>query len=231
MSQLLSISNTSNLEYAAKMIAQGNIVAAAFNGIFGLFGDADAPEAMSKIIDIKERPENKNLILVSAPEFLPEHLDLAAPAFHFHPLDKLQQLYRDVHALGMRLPAAIPGAPPHLVLSKSIVNIWTEYPPHYAIRQLIIALRQHGKRALVGTSANKSGLPTFTRTQQLVDAFGDELLILADDFAHLPAIRRISTTIVDFTGEFPRLFRKGNVPEEELRVHLKRLGLHDLVSN
>ena len=230
MSRLLNISAPAHIEQAAEIIAQGGVIAAAFNGVFGLFGDADCPAAATKILEIKNRPEEKNLILVTAPEFLHEHLDLTANAFQYHPLEKLQRLYRETHALGMILPAAVPGAPHHLVRNGTVVNIWTEYPPYQAIRQLITALRRRGKRALAGTSANKSGLPTFTSTRQVLDAFGDGIpVVLGDSFEHLPPIRRISTTIVDFTKPHPRLFRVGNVPENELREHLKRLGLRDLV--
>lgn len=229
MSRILSISVPEHIDRAGELIAEGKIIAAAFNGVFGLFGDADCPTASEKILKIKERPENKNLILVTAPELLHEHLDLTADAFQHHPLEKLQQLYRETHALGMILPAAVPGAPPHLVRNGTIVNIWTEYPPHQAIRQLIAAIRRRGKRALLGTSANKSGHPTFTCARQVIEAFGDEVLIvLTDSFDHLSPIRRLSTSIVDFTAAYPRLFREGNVPAYELEGHLKRLGLRSL---
>ncbi|RMG23150.1 MAG: hypothetical protein D6732_25000, partial [Methanobacteriota archaeon] len=230
VAQFFNITNLEHIENASELISQGEIIIAGFNGVFGIFGDADCPEAIAKILEAKNRPVDKNLILVSPPEFLYEHLNLSATVFQYHPLEKIKQLYQEIHALGMILPAAVPGAPYHLVREGTILNIWTEYPPHQPIRKLVLALRNRGKRALVGTSANKSGQPTFTCATQVVEAFNDDVAaVLSDSFEHLPAVRRKSTTIVDFTGEYPRLYREGSVPESELREHIERLGFRKLI--
>lgn len=229
MTNIIHINNIEHLRYASDLISQGEIVVAGFNGIYGIFGDADNIAAAEKILKVKERPTDKNLILVSPPEFLSEFIDTDAAIFTYHSLSRIQQLYREVHALGVILPAST-SAPSHLVKNGAILNIWTEYLPFQPFRKLIVMLREKGTRALVGTSANKSGCPTFIKVEQVCEAFDGEIpIILSDCFEHLPSLRQKSTTVLDCTTEFPRLHRAGNVTIDELRSSLKNLGFKELL--
>jgi L-threonylcarbamoyladenylate synthase len=226
----LDIRNSDHIAYAARLIAQGEVIVAGFNGVFGIFGDADNKQAAEKIYHVKNRPLDRNLILVSPPEFLHEHVDTSAPLFTRHSLEQMQQLYRQLHALGAILPARPASAPPFLVVNNTILNIWTEYNPHQPIRQLVAHLRTLGKRALVGTSANRSGEPTHINPAHVFADFnGTVAAVLLDSFRHLPPQRKQSTSIIDFSGEVPRLHREGNVPREELEAALTRLGFGTLV--
>ena len=48
VAQILNISNFEHIEKVGELIAQGEIVIAGFNGVFGIFGDADRLEAAKK---------------------------------------------------------------------------------------------------------------------------------------------------------------------------------------
>lgn len=107
--------------------------------------------------------------------------------------------------------------------------MWTEQPPGSPLRHLVRELRRRGRRALAGTSANRSGQPTITDPGQLGPAFADRVaLVLLDDFERVPVERRRSSSLVDLTGPAPRLVREDSVPAEELRAELGRLGLGEL---
>src|SRR5262249_16734750 len=108
----------------------------------------------------------------------------------------------------------------------TILNVWTEYPPHQPIRQLINELRKHGKRALAGSSANKAGQPTIIDAQEVVDTFKNDIpVMLLDTFEDTPAQYRRSTSVIDFTGPVARLHREGSLSAQELQAQLPHLGL------
>ena len=163
------------------------------------------------------------------PELFAEHVALDAPALRRYAFGQVQALYRALHALGVIVPAAMPGAPPHVVQAGTILNVWTEQPPASPLRELVLELRSRGRRALAGTSANRAGEPTITDGNEVTAAFAARVpVILLDDFDRVPPERRHSASILDLTGSGPRLMREGSVPAEELAGELRRLGLGEL---
>ncbi|MDQ3893472.1 MAG: hypothetical protein M3292_02225, partial [Actinomycetota bacterium] len=83
----------------------------AFNGIFVLVGDADEQNVAQKVAGAKERPRAKGVALVCPPEFLAEHVALNSLVLQTtSPLARIEALYRSVHAVGLILAAALPGA-------------------------------------------------------------------------------------------------------------------------
>jgi tRNA A37 threonylcarbamoyladenosine synthetase subunit TsaC/SUA5/YrdC len=196
-----------------------------------LLGDVDDPSVPAKVAWAKRRPQAKGVALVCPPEFLGEHVNLQPPALGSpFPLARVQALQRGLHALGVILPAAMPGAPRHVVQAGTILNVWTEQPPTAPLRQLVGELRRRGKRALAGTSANLSGQPTITDAEEVIAVFGQRVsTILLQDFDEVPPERRRSATIVDLTQPQPQRLREGSVPAGELAAELHRLGLGELV--
>lgn len=216
---------------AVEQLLGGELIASAFNGIFVLLGDADDSSVPAKVAWAKRRPQAKGVALVCPPEFLGEHVSLEAPALREdYPFERVQALQRRLHALGVILPAAMPGAPGHVVQAGTILNVWTEQPPTAPLRHLVGELRRRGRRALAGTSANLSGRPTITDPDEVIAVFSQRVsTILLQDFSAVPPQRRRSATIIDLTQPQPRLFREGSVPAGELAAELQRLGLGELV--
>lgn len=227
----LNASDESHLSTVAGIIREGGIVAFPFNGIYGLFGDMDQPDAAEAIYAAKGRPPGQKLIAVVVPERISEHVDFARVS---HTEQQIRELWVDIHALGIILPALLVpegGAPAHLTVTEgekaTILNIWTEYHP---LRKMIEYFHALGGRGLVGTSANKSGEQTHHRFDSLCRDFSLNVNALVEGyFDHLPPERRKSTTIIDLTGSYPRLRRAGNVSEEELRQALSRHEFPELM--
>lgn len=225
--RILSSSSSNDLEEVAAIIKNGGIVAFPFNGIYGLFGDIDNLKAAKKILKAKNRPSDKNLIVVFQPEKLPEFIDISQISYK---KSKIIKLWKEIHALGIIMPASekVPG---NLILKTGSMNtvlpIWTEYKP---LRQLLKNFQKLGGRALVGTSANKSGQPTHYRVEGLIPEFERDVdAIITDSFDNLHPSRLKSTTVIDLSNGAPRLHRLGNVEEEELSSLLKKHGLPDLI--
>jgi tRNA A37 threonylcarbamoyladenosine synthetase subunit TsaC/SUA5/YrdC len=228
--QLLDNRNLAHLNQAAELIAQGEIIAFGFNGIFVFIGDADQAIAARRIAAVKQQPLDKPLALICAPEYLAEFVNLDAPPFRSHAFAHVQQLQREVYGLGVLVPAARTGIPPYLMHNDTILNVWMEYPPHHPGRYLQQQIRKRGLRAFIGSSANLHGEPTYVDPFQIVRVFGDAIpAILDHDLCGVPLKHRQSTTLIDLTGEYPRLLRPGSVPIDELDVHLKRLGMRQLL--
>jgi tRNA A37 threonylcarbamoyladenosine synthetase subunit TsaC/SUA5/YrdC len=230
-SEILHLGEHADRVRAVQQLLGGQLIASGFNGIYVLLGDADDPTVPAKVAWAKRRPQAKGVALVCPPEFLGEHVNLDTPALGRHvPLARVQALQRRLHALGVILPAAMPGAPAHVVQAGTILNVWTEHPPTAPLRQLVAELRRRGRRALAGTSANLSGQPTITDAEEVLAVFGQRVsTILLQDFDAVPPARRRSATIMDFTQPQPHLVREGSVPAGELAAELRRLGLGELV--
>ena len=228
--QILWLTDSAHRSRAVDALLNGEIIVTAFNGIFVLVGDADDPSVPQKIAVAKQRSEAQGGALVCPPEFLSEHVALDAPVLQrTYSSTQIHALYQAVHALGLILPAAIPGAPPHVVQAGTILNVWTEQRPTSPLRQLVLELRARGRRALVGTSANLTRQPTIVDPAEVEVVFADRVpLMLLDSVDRVSQERRRSASIVDLTGPIPRLVREGSVPAEELRVVMRRLRFRDL---
>jgi L-threonylcarbamoyladenylate synthase len=224
--QLLDNRNRAHLDQAAELLLQGEIIAFGFNGIFAFIGDADQEIAARRIAAAKRQPFDKPLALVCAPEYLEEFVDLDAPALRYHPFEKVQQLQREAFNLGVLLPAARTGIFPYMTHNGTILNVWMQYPPHHPSRYLQEQLRARGARAMIGSSANQHGEPTYVDPRQTLRVFGGTIPAILDyDPSGVPLPRHRSSTLLDLTGEVPRLMRRGSVPVKHLRSHLERLGL------
>jgi tRNA A37 threonylcarbamoyladenosine synthetase subunit TsaC/SUA5/YrdC len=229
--QILRLGKHEDRLRAVEQLMRGEIIVSGFNGIYVLLGDADDPVVPEKVAFAKRRPPAQGLALVCPPEFLDEHVDLEAPALRDHyQLERVQALQRELQAIGVILPAAMAGAPAHLIQAGTILNVWTEQRPNAPLRDLVRELRGGGRRALAGTSANLSGKPTITDSDEVIAVFGQRVsTFLIDAFDAVPSERRRSASIVDLTRPQPHLFREGSVPAGELAAKLRRLRLGELV--
>lgn len=221
-----SAENSEHTDFAAKLLIENGVGIIAFNGIYGLFTNVDNKPANDRILQIKNRPNDKNLVLVSAPEHLNEHVDFEQTYYSHEQVAQLQQY---LHALGVILPAGN-GAPSHITSRRNeqstVLSIWTEYE---SLRRLITKFRQMGGRAFAGTSANKDNQPTHIDAEEAWQDLGDEVdFIVKADFSHLPNIRKQSTSIIDLTQSHPSLHRLGNVTREEIQEALLKFGFPDL---
>ncbi len=225
----LSVDNAEHRDLAARLLTENKVGVIAFNGIYGLFANSDDKTANERILKIKDRPQDKNLILVSAPEYLHEHVDFS----HSHySQEQIIDLQKNLHALGVILPAA-DSAPDHLISRKdnlnTVLSIWTEYDP---LRDIIEKFRELGGRALTGTSANRGGQSTHIDNEEAWQDFKNDVdFVLEADYSKLPEIRRRSTSVIDLTQPQPRLHRLGNVTEEEIQNALLKFGFPDLTIN
>jgi L-threonylcarbamoyladenylate synthase len=223
----LSVMTPGDLVRAAEVMRVGGVVALPFNGIWALFGDLEQPGVHERIVAAKRSTSEKRLALVVLPEAAHQLVDFARlPA----PSEAVLGLWRSVHSLGVILPAR-PEIAAHLgriqPTDGSVLLVWTEYAP---LRSVLEHFRHLGGTALYGTPSNTSGQPPHTSIEQVWNTFFHDVdAIVADDFSHLPASRRQSSSIVDLRGSEPTLCRQGSVSVAELQAALSLHGFGELV--
>ena len=232
--RVLSALQSADLARAAVILIRGGIVALPFNGIFALFGDLEQPHVHQRLLAIKGRLSDKRLAQVCLPEQAAELVDFSRAC---RPERDVLALWQEVHSLGLILPANHRGVAIQERTSTraegtgqptdgTTLLVWTEYPP---LRRVLEQFRALGGKALFGTSANKSGQPTSTTTREVWRDFFTNLdAIVADEFSDLPKHRRQSSSIVDLTGDRPRLHRAGSVSTTELNAALMLHGFGGL---
>ncbi|HVL88615.1 MAG TPA: L-threonylcarbamoyladenylate synthase [Actinomycetota bacterium] len=200
MSELVSLldERERGIARAAEVLRMGELVVAPTDTIYGLLGDAFKPWATAKIFEIKQRPRSLPLpILVSRPK-------------------QAWALCGAVPDAALKLAAAFwPGALT-MVLPENPELDWDlgERTGSIAVRMpaqedLLEIIAMVGPVA--GTSANPSGAATAPDVHGVREALGDQVALYLDG-GESPA--DTGSTIVDLTGEQPKILREGPIPAQ-----------------
>lgn len=218
METLLLHENDKNAaEIAAKLIKEGKLVAIPTETVYGLGADGLNEEAVAAIFTAKGRPQDNPLILhISEPSELerychdiPESAWLLAERFWPGPLT-------------MVLPVK------DCVPRRTTAGLDTVAMrcPQTAITREIIRL---AGVPVAAPSANLSGKPSTTTAGHVLHDYGlDGPLAAIVDAG--PCRVGVESTIVDLTGERPRLLRPGGVTPEELIEVLGELDIDKAVT-
>jgi tRNA threonylcarbamoyl adenosine modification protein (Sua5/YciO/YrdC/YwlC family) len=84
--------------------------------------------------------------------------------------------------------------------------------------EICLSLLQECGFPLVSTSANRSGEPSATNAQQVIETFGDELDLIIDG-GKTPS--KTPSTVIDITRMPPRLIREGAISLLEITTVLE----------
>lgn len=191
---------------AAQTLSRGGLVAFPTETVYGLGADASNPEAVKKLFQAKGRPSNHPLIVHVAKledakkwsaEF-PETARVLAEMFWPGPLTLILKKARHV-------PEEVTGG------QKTIAIRVPSHPTALAL------LTEFGG-GIAAPSANKFGHLSPTCADDVRAEFGDldGLLILDGGQCEIG----IESTIIDLTGEKPRILRPGMIQSESISVAL-----------
>jgi L-threonylcarbamoyladenylate synthase len=144
---------------------KGGVIAYPTEAVFGLGCDPDNPQAIRKLLAIKDRPEEKGLILLAGDftQLLP-YLDISQ-------LSQAQTktiLSRWPNGITQILPANPDISPLLTGCYNSIAVRITDHPD-------VVALCQRANRAIVSTSANLTGQPPAKTWQQVQEQLADKV--------------------------------------------------------
>jgi L-threonylcarbamoyladenylate synthase len=189
------------IEKGIHLLKNGGLVAFPTDTVYGLgacFSDIDAVE---RIYQLKQRPRNMGLPLLVA-----DAAQMSEVATAISPAAWLLLRRFMPGALTLVLPRA-----------ESVPDIVTGGGGTVAVRipahAVPLALIRGVGMPIIGTSANISGRPSALAADEVLSQFGSKLELVIDG-GRCPVGRE--STIVDVTGDVPRLLRQGAISLQEL---------------
>jgi L-threonylcarbamoyladenylate synthase len=159
------------------------------------------PDALSKIFQIKQRPTDKPLLVLTDSVIEWETLvsELTGDT-----IDLMEQFWPGPLTLIFK---AAPGLPDALTAGTGTIGI--RLPDHPFTSKLLEAL----ERPLTAPSANISGMEELTTAQQVESELGDKLDLIIDGG---PTPGGKVSTILDTTTNPPTLIREGTLSRSDL---------------
>ena len=204
--RLLSVTSEADMQEAAKIIADGGLVAFPTETVYGLGADALNARAVGSVYDAKGRPSDNPMIV---------HVCRADDLKRIYDLDKLpQQNQKQIRALTEKFwpgPLTIIGPRAACVPDRTTGGLET-----VAVRmpdsQVALDLRQSGC-PIAAPSANLSGRPSPTRAKDVVaDMDGRiEAIFMGGDCQV-----GIESTVLDMTGDTPTILRPGILTADDI---------------
>ena len=184
------------LEAAVRLLCEGGVAAIPTDTLYGLACDAFNSGAIERVFAIKERPEGMAL-----PVLLSE-------------VEQLSMVALEVPEASLKLAGAYWPGPLTLIVQRAGVlparltagqtTVAVRVPDHPVPRELA---RRLG-RPITGTSANISGSANPQSLEELRRQVGDRVDCVVTTG---PTPAGTASTIVDLTGDGPRLIREGAI--------------------
>jgi L-threonylcarbamoyladenylate synthase len=186
---------------AAAVIKRGGVIAFPTRCLYGLGADAFSPDAVERMIQIKQRPDNKPILVLidtrNRLKSLVTHIPPAADAIMeaFWP-GRVTLVFEARDLLAVQLTA-------------QTGKIGVRLPGHPAASALV----KHVKGPVTGTSANLSGRAGCHRAQDLEPQIAGRLDLILDVGALMGGV---GSTVVDVTVDPPRILREGQVTANDI---------------
>ena len=183
------------VEQVARALASGQIVALPTDTVYGLAADPFRTGAADRLFAVKRRPRERDLPVLVADEEQALSLAMAVPAAARRLIERFWP-----GALTIVLPRR-----PDLVadLGSDEATVGVRCPAHPVPRAVCRAAGP-----LATTSANVHGQPPLTTASEVAATFGPAVAVVVDGG---PCTGKPST-VVDCTGEEPKLLRDGRIP-------------------
>ena len=206
MSQFLSNCTADAIASAAKHLIAGDLVAFPTETVYGLGADACNAAAVARIYSVKGRPADHPLIV------------------HVASMDLLGDWAADLPAYAIALARDYWPGPMTLVVTRSDLaadfitgsqeTVGVRVPNHPVALGLLEAFARAGGRGVAAPSANRFGNVSPTTAQAVSDELSDYLAdgdLILDGGACAVGVE---STIIDCTGDVPKILRPGAVTQE-----------------
>lgn len=195
------VSRRAGLEAAAAAAAAGHLVVIPTDTVYGLGADAFNAAAIRRLLEVKGRgPDMPVPVLVGSWTTIDGLVTAVSPT--------ARTLIEAFWPGGLSL---VMNHAPSLAwdLGDTAGTVMVRMPLHPVALEL---LRAVGPMAV--SSANRSGRPPATTAQDAVDQIGADVQVYLDGGTSAIGV---ASTIVDLTGEVPRVLRQGAIGLDRLR--------------
>lgn len=205
-SQFLSNCTVDALDQAAQALRKGSLVAFPTETVYGLGADATNEQSVARIYEVKGRPADHPLIV------------------HIAGLDSLESWTSDFPRYAISLARDYWPGPMTLVLPRSEIardfitggqeTVGLRVPAHPLALGLLHAFKKIGGLGIAAPSANRFGQVSPTTAQAVEEEIGEYLSPTDFILDGGPALVGVESTIIDCTGEVPRILRHGAITKQ-----------------
>jgi L-threonylcarbamoyladenylate synthase len=208
-SQFVSKCTTDALQLAATTLLHGNLVAFPTETVYGLGADALNRHAVARIYETKGRPADHPLIV------------------HLHSMQVMDQWVEDVPDYAIALARDFWPGPMTLIFKRSALaqdfitggqdTVGIRVPGHVVALALLEAFHTLGGRGIAAPSANRFGHVSPTTAQAASDEISEYLKPEDQILDGGPCTVGVESTIIDCTGQAPRILRPGGITLEMIK--------------
>ena len=209
MSQFLSKCSTDVISGAATNLLAGNLVAFPTETVYGLGADALNKQAVARVYQVKGRPADHPLIV------------------HLHSMQVMGQWVEDVPEYAIALGRDFWPGPMTLIFKRSNLaqdfitggqdTVGIRIPNHVVALALLEAFHNLGGRGVAAPSANRFGHVSPTTAKAVSDEITQYLQPEDQVMDGGPCAVGVESTIIDCTGDVPRILRPGAITEEMIK--------------
>ena len=208
-SQFVSQCTTDALQLAATTLLHGNLVAFPTETVYGLGADALNKQAVARIYETKGRPSDHPLIV------------------HLHSMQVMGQWVEDVPEFAIALARDFWPGPMTLIFKRSTLaqdfitggqdTVGIRIPNHVVALSLLEAFHNLGGRGVAAPSANRFGHVSPTTAQAVSDELSEYLKAEDQILDGGACAVGVESTIIDCTGNAPRILRPGGITVEMIK--------------
>ena len=208
-SQFVSKCTVDSLQRAANTLLEGNLVAFPTETVYGLGADALNKQAVARIYQVKGRPADHPLIV------------------HIHSMQVMGQWVEDVPEYAIELGRNFWPGPMTLIFKRSSLaqdfitgaqdTVGIRVPNHVVALALLEAFHNLGGRGVAAPSANRFGHVSPTTAQAVSEELSKYMQPEDQVLDGGPSSVGVESTIVDCTGEVPRILRPGAITAEMIQ--------------
>ncbi len=209
MSQFLSKCSADAITGAATNLLAGNLVAFPTETVYGLGADALNKQAVARVYQVKGRPADHPLIV------------------HLHSMQVMGQWVEDIPEYAIALGRDFWPGPMTLIFKRSSLaqdfitggqdTVGIRIPNHVVALALIEAFHNLGGRGIAAPSANRFGHVSPTTAKAVSDELTRHLQPEDQVMDGGPCSVGVESTIIDCTGDVPRILRPGAITEEMIK--------------
>jgi L-threonylcarbamoyladenylate synthase len=209
VSQFLSNCSADLVRQAATSLLSGNLVAFPTETVYGLGANACNETAVARIYSVKGRPADHPLIV------------------HVASMAALGEWASDVPEYAISLAREFWPGPMTLIVRRSGLakdfitggqdTVGVRVPDHPIALALLAEFQKLGGRGVAAPSANRFGHVSPTTAKAVSEELSDYLQTKDQILDGGPCAVGVESTIIDCTGEFPRILRPGGITIEMIK--------------
>ena len=194
---------------AATNLLAGNLVAFPTETVYGLGADALNKQAVARVYQVKGRPADHPLIV------------------HLHSMQVMGQWVEDVPEYAIALGRDFWPGPMTLIFKRSNLaqdfitggqdTVGIRIPNHVVALALLEAFHNLGGRGVAAPSANRFGHVSPTTAKAVSEELTQYLQPEDQVMDGGPCAVGVESTIIDCTGDVPRILRPGAITEEMIK--------------